>query len=74
VHSRRAVPTQRSAIAFACGACGGVRTTSMPAPVTQAVVGCFVVPRMSQDEELHVLRGVPRTRSNISPRVLRVRA
>jgi hypothetical protein len=30
VHSRRAVPTHRSAYAFARGACGGVLTTSTP--------------------------------------------
>jgi hypothetical protein len=36
VHSRRTVPTQRSAIAFARGACGGVRITSAPAAVNTA--------------------------------------
>jgi hypothetical protein len=30
VHSRRRVPTQRSANAFARGACGGLLITSMP--------------------------------------------
>ncbi|MEV4135035.1 hypothetical protein AB0J72_23025 [Dactylosporangium sp. NPDC049742] len=34
--SRRTVLTQRSAKAFAPGACGGVRTTSMPAAVKTA--------------------------------------
>src|SRR3954447_15969992 len=33
VHSRRTVPTHRSANAFARGACGGVLITSMPAAV-----------------------------------------
>src|SRR5258706_3380377 len=33
VHSRRTVPTQRSAKAFALGACGGVRSTSISAAV-----------------------------------------
>src|SRR3954470_7405695 len=41
VHSRRTVLTQRSAKAFARGACGGVLITSMPAAantVSKAVV------------------------------------
>ena len=31
-HSRRSVPTSRSAIAFACGVAIGVSTVSMPMP------------------------------------------
>ena len=36
VHSRRTVPTQRSANEFARGACGGDLITSMAAPVNTA--------------------------------------
>jgi hypothetical protein len=36
VHSRRTVPTQRSANEFAGGACGGALITSMPALVNTA--------------------------------------
>jgi hypothetical protein len=39
VHFRRTVTTQRSANAFARGACGGVLKVAMPAPVNTVVEG-----------------------------------
>jgi hypothetical protein len=44
VHSRRAVPTQRSAYEFTRGACGGVLITSVPA---SGLLHC-AVPRQRQ--------------------------
>ena len=53
MHSRRTVPTQRSANAFARGACGGVRMTWVPAAVntvSNAAVN-FVFPVADQMSE-----------------------
>lgn len=43
MYSRRAVPTHRSAKAFAFGACGGVRRTSIPAAVNVTLAGSEVL-------------------------------
>jgi hypothetical protein len=44
VHSRRTVPTQRSANEFARGACGGVLITSMPSAANTVSKGILHAP------------------------------